>query len=96
MPAAKRYIVYPETIQGAKDLNIDMRRKTRAGRSSHSQIVLGGGVSLPLIRINCILAIIQKLHFQREKTKAHFPKEPKIPLKSKDIYPQRGFRAKIR
>ena len=38
--AAKHYIAYRETIQGPKDLDIDMRRKTRAGRSSHWQIAM--------------------------------------------------------
>ena len=46
LPAAKRYIVCPEAIQGRKDLNADMRRKTRAGRSSHRKIVIGFKPSL--------------------------------------------------
>ena len=33
IPEAKQYVVYPETVQGTKDLNTDMRRKTRVGRS---------------------------------------------------------------
>ena len=45
-PAAKRYIVYHATIQGPKDLHIDMRRKTRAGRSPHWHMVLGCRPSL--------------------------------------------------
>ena len=32
IPAAKRYVVYPEEIRGENDLNADMRRKTRVGR----------------------------------------------------------------
>ena len=32
IPEANRYIVYPGTIQGGKDLDADVRRKTRAGR----------------------------------------------------------------
>ena len=36
LPESKHYIVYTEEIQGGgKDLDIDMRRKTRVGRSSH-------------------------------------------------------------
>ena len=46
LPASKHYIVYPETIQGRKDLDAGMRRKTRAGRSSHWRIALGGKPSL--------------------------------------------------
>ena len=44
--AAKRYIVYPEAIQGREDLNADMRRKTRVGRSPHWQTALGCKPSL--------------------------------------------------
>ena len=40
--APKRYIVYHETIQGRKDLDADMRRKTRVGRSSHWETSIGG------------------------------------------------------
>ena len=45
-PAAKRYIVNHETIHGRKDLDKDMRRKTRVGRSSHWLIALGGNPPL--------------------------------------------------
>ena len=42
LPVAKHYTVYPETTQGQKDCDKDMRRKTRAGRSSHWHTLLGG------------------------------------------------------
>ena len=32
IPQSKHYIVYTETVHGQKDLNTDVRRKTRAGR----------------------------------------------------------------
>ena len=38
LPAAKNYIVYPETTQGKKDLGDNMRQQTRAGRRSYRQI----------------------------------------------------------
>ena len=38
LPAAKNYIVYPETTQGENDLGDNMRQKTRAGRSAYWQI----------------------------------------------------------
>ena len=43
-PSAKRYIVYHETSHGRKDLDTDVRRKTRAGRCR--QMVLGWKSSL--------------------------------------------------
>ena len=46
LPASKHYIAYIETLQGRKDLDIDMRRKTRAGRSSHWEIAIGGNPPL--------------------------------------------------
>ena len=35
LPAPKHYIGYPETIQDQMDLNVDMRRKTRARGEVH-------------------------------------------------------------
>ena len=43
-PSAKRYIVYPGTIQG--DLNTVVRRKTRAGRFPNWEMALGCKSSL--------------------------------------------------
>ena len=75
MPESKHYIVYPETIQGVcvlGDLNIDMRQKTRAGRSSRRQMALG---CKPFLNSdNSIVKIIQKLHAQRQKQR-EFPQE---------------------
>ena len=52
LPTEKHYIVYPETIQGPKELNIDMRRKTRAGGSSHGETAIGGKPSLNANKLN--------------------------------------------
>ena len=46
LPAAKHYIVYPETTQGNKDLDNNMRRKTRVERCSHWQVERAGKTSL--------------------------------------------------
>ena len=50
--APNRYIVYHETIQGQKDLGENMRRKTRAGGSSHWKTALGGKTSLNSNKLN--------------------------------------------
>ena len=50
LPAAKHYIVYPETTKGERDLDNNMGKKTRAGRGSHLQIEKAK--RLPLIRQN--------------------------------------------
>ena len=73
MPEAKRYIVCHETIHGRKYLDIDMRRKTRAGRSSHWQMVLG---CKPFLNSN-------KLH-SRDGSETAFPttKPTRIPQKN--------------
>ena len=49
IPSPEHYIVYPETIHGGVDLDTDMRRKTRAGRSSRRNMV--SGWKPPLIQI---------------------------------------------
>ena len=48
--AATHYIVYPQTTQGKKDLDNNMRQKTRVGRSSHWQ--MERAKSLPIIQQN--------------------------------------------
>ena len=58
VPDAKHYIVYPDTLQGRKDLDINMRREARVGRSSDWQMVLGR--KPPLNSKNRIKQLIQK------------------------------------
>ena len=45
-PSPKHYILDHETIQDQKDLDADMRRKTRAGLSSHWKMASGWHPSL--------------------------------------------------
>ena len=75
MPASKHYIVYRETIHGEKDLDIDMRRKTRAGRSSHWEMVLGCKNPLNSDKLNNEGNSITAL--KSAKTSAKLPKEKK-------------------
>ena len=41
MPSPKHYTVSHAEIQGGEDLDVDMRRRTRAGRGSHWEMALG-------------------------------------------------------
>ena len=50
--AAKHYIVYPETTQGKKDLDNNMRQRTRAGIGSHRQMGRAGNPSLNSIKLH--------------------------------------------
>ena len=83
LTASGHYIVYPETIQGRKDLNIDMRRKTRAGRCAHWQIAIGGKTSINSNKLHS--KINAKRTISTEKTEADFTKDSKTRLKSRDI-----------
>ena len=80
LPAEKHYIVYPETIQGHKDWDIDMRRNTRAGRSSHWQIAIGDQPSLNSNKLNS--EINSKITISTAKTAVDFTKASKERLKS--------------
>ena len=92
LPASEHYIVYPETIQGQEDLNTDMRRKTRAGGSSHWPIAIGGKTSLNSNKLHS--ETNSKRTISTAKTEADFTKDPKTSLKSRDIYSLKGFAGK--
>ena len=92
LPSPKHYIVYPVTIQGQKDLNADMRRKTRVGRSSHWQIAIVGKPSLNANNMH--IDTNSKIATSTSQTKVNFAKDSKIRLKSSDIYSQKGLRDK--
>ena len=68
LPAAKHYIVYPETTQGKKDLGNNMRQETRVGRCSHWQMERGGKPSLN--SENCTEIITQQEKPQNKNLKA--------------------------
>ena len=89
LPAPKHYIVYHVAIQGQKDLDADMRRKTRAVGNSHWETVIGGRLSLNSNKLHS--DINSKIATSTSKTEAEFTKDPKIRLKSRDIYTQKGF-----
>ena len=89
MQASKHYIVHHEAIQGGKDPNVDKRRKTRMGRSSHLQIALGCKTALNSNKLHIVDN--SKTVFETGKTKAGLSKETEIQIKSKDIYPQQCF-----
>ena len=93
MPESKHYIVYPETTQGRNDSNIDMRRKTRAGRNPHCEMALGCKPPLNSNKLN--IGDNSKNAFETAKTRAELPKETKIPTKPNDISPLRGFCEKL-
>ena len=61
-PAPQRYIVYHETIHGDEDLEIDMRRKSRAGQSSHCEMALGDKTALNSNKLHSKDNSIHKLH----------------------------------
>ena len=78
-----------QQFMGGKDFDIDMRRKTRAGRSSHWEMMLGCNPSLNSNKLhiedNSITA------FETAKTSLCLSKETEIQINSKDIYQVQGF-----
>ena len=74
-------------------MNIDIRRKTRVGRSSHCQIEIGGKRSLnsnkPHNKIN------SKITISTAETEVNFAKDSEKRLKSRDIYSLKGFAEKM-
>ena len=83
LPASKRYIVYPETIQDQKDLDIDMRRKTRMVGSSHWEIAIGGKPSHNSDKMRKIINL--KRTSPTTKTEVRFIQVAKTGSKSRSI-----------
>ena len=71
------------------DLNTDMRRKTRAGRSAHWRTALGGKPPLNSNKLH--IAFNPKIATSTSKTESDFTKGSEIRLKSRNIYPRKGF-----
>ena len=82
LPAPKRYIVYRETSQGRADSGVDIRRKARAGGSSHWEIAICGKPSLNSYKMH---GPNSKRTIPTARAEVHFTKDPETGLKSMDI-----------
>ena len=83
LPASKHYNVYRESFQGRKDFDIDMRRTTRAGSSSHWEIAIGGKPSHNSDKMRKIINL--KRTSPTTKTEVRFIQVAKTGSKSRSI-----------
>ena len=96
MPAGKRYIVYPEKIQGRGKVNVDMRRQTRMWRSEHWGISIGGKPSVNSNKSHgggVGRGEFRWINFSR-KTEGAFRKRFRGEIKCRGIRSLKGSRAK--